>query len=120
MSAFERASPTLKGNGMEKESLLKGKVVLVVDDELDVLDTVAETLDMCIVHKASNYETGIQYLMGYTYDFVILDIMGVNGFELLKMAVLRKFPTVMLTAHAITPEALKLSIKMGALLFLPK
>lgn len=109
-----------KGMRMKKESPLKGKVILVVDDEKDVLDTVAETLDMCIVHKASDYETGVQYLMGYTYDVVILDVMGVDGFELLKMTVLRGFPTVMLTAHVITPEALKMSIKMGALLFLPK
>jgi hypothetical protein len=32
----------------------------------------------------------------------------------------RGFPTVMLTAHAVTPEALKKSIKLGAVSFLPK
>jgi hypothetical protein len=46
--------------------------------------------------------------------------MGVNGFELLKSAVSRGFPTIMLTAHAVTPEALKKSIKLGAVSFLPK
>jgi hypothetical protein len=46
--------------------------------------------------------------------------MGVNGFELLKTSVERGFPSVMLTAHALTPEALKKSIKLGALSFLPK
>jgi hypothetical protein len=49
-----------------------------------------------------------------------LDIMGVNGFELLKNAVLRDFPAVMLTAHAVTPEALKKSIELGAVSFFPK
>jgi CheY-like chemotaxis protein len=58
--------------------------------------------------------------MKNTYDVVILDIMGVNGFELLKNSVARGFPSVMLTAHAITPEALKKSIELGAVSFLPK
>ena len=84
------------------ESLLKDKVVLVVDDEPDVLETVEEELDMCLVHKAGDYETAYQYLVSYTYDIVILDIMGVNGFELLKVSVSHGFPTVMLTAHALS------------------
>ena len=105
---------------MADESPLKDKVILAVDDEPDVLDTVEEALDMCILHKAQDYDTALQYLLSYTYDVVILDIMGVNGFELLKTAVARGFPAVMLTAHAVTPEALKKSIKLGALSFLPK
>jgi len=105
---------------MTSESLLKNKVVLVVDDEPDVLETVKEELDMCLVHTAKDYETALEYLLSYTYDIVILDIMGVNGFELLKTSVSRGFPTVMLTAHALTPEALKKSIKLGAVTFLPK
>ena len=105
---------------MTGDNPLKDKMVLVVDDEADVLDSVEEELDMCLVHKAIDYETALQYLLGYTYDIVILDIMGVNGFELLQQSVSRGFPTVMLTAHALTPEALKKSIKLGAVSFLPK
>lgn len=105
---------------MSSESPLKDKVVLVVDDEPDVLETVEEALDMCLIHKAADYDTALQYLLSYTYDIVILDIMGVNGFELLKNAVSRGFPTVMLTAHALSPESLKKSIKLGAISFLPK
>lgn len=105
---------------MAEEGLLKGKLVLIVDDEPDVLETVADVLDMCIVHKAKDYDTALQFIMSYTYDVVILDIMGVNGFELLKTSVGSGFPTVMLTAHALTPDALKKSIKLGALSFLPK
>ncbi|MBW1797724.1 MAG: response regulator [Deltaproteobacteria bacterium] len=105
---------------MAKDSPLKDKVVLVVDDEPDVLETVEEELDMCLVHKATDYDTALQYLLSYTYDFVILDIMGVNGFELLKNSVSRGFPTIMLTAHALSPESLKKSIKLGAVTFLPK
>lgn len=105
---------------MMTESPLKDKLVLVVDDEPDVLETVEEKLDMCLMHKARDYDTALQYLFSYTYDIVILDIMGVNGFELLKNAVSRGFPTVMLTAHALSPESLKMSIKLGAVSFLPK
>lgn len=105
---------------MSGESPLKGKVVLVVDDEPDVLTTLEEILDMCEVHKAQDFNSALQLLLNNTYDIVVLDIMGVNGFELLKNAVVRDFPTVMLTAHAMTPEALNQSIKIGAVSFLPK
>ncbi len=105
---------------MSPESLLKDKVILVVDDEPDVIETIKEELDMCLVHEATDYDTALQYLMSYTYDIVILDIMGVNGFELLKKSVQRGFPTVMLTAHALSPESLRKSIKLGAISFLPK
>jgi DNA-binding NtrC family response regulator len=105
---------------MKPGSLLQEKLVLVVDDERDVLDSVAEMLEMCTVHKVGDYETALQYLLSYTYDIVVLDIMGVNGFDLLKVAVKRGFPTVMLTAHALTPESLKKSIRLGAVSFLPK
>ena len=103
-----------------EDSPLKDMMVLVVDDEPDILDTVEEELDMCLVHKAVDYDTALQYMQSYTYDIVILDIMGVNGFELLKISVSHSFPTVMLTAKALTPEALKKSIRLGAIFFLPK
>jgi DNA-binding NtrC family response regulator len=105
---------------MNLESPLKDKIILVVDDEPDVLDTVEEELDMCMIHKATNYDTALQHLLSYTYDAVVLDIMGVDGFELLKTSVSRGFPTLMLTAHAVTPEALKRSMRIGAVSFLPK
>ena len=105
---------------MAEESPLRDKLVLVVDDEKDILDAVEETLDTCMVHKVADYETALQFLLSYTYDIVILDIMGVNGFELLKMCVKRGFPAVMLTAHALNPESMKKAIKLGAVSFLPK
>ena len=105
---------------MSLNSPLENKVVLLVDDEPDILETVSEELGMCLVHKADNFETARQHLLSYTYDLVVLDIMGVSGFELLKLAVAKGYPTVMLTAHALTPEALKKSIKLGAVSFVPK
>ena len=105
---------------MDTANILKDKVILVVDDEVDVTDTVEEVLDMCLIRKANDYDTARQLLMSYTFDIVILDIMGVNGFELLKLSVKRGYPTVMLTAYALTPAALEKSIKLGAVSFLPK
>ena len=46
--------------------------------------------------------------------------MGVRGFDLLEIAVSRKFKVVMLTAHALSSEALKRSHDMGAWAYLPK
>ena len=54
------------------------------------------------------------------YDLVVLDIMGVRGFDLLEIAVTRKFKVAMLTAHALSPEDLKKSHDMGARAYLPK
>ncbi len=105
---------------MSPTSPLQDKIILVVDDEPDVLETVGEILDMSLLYKAGSFEEGLEYLRGYTIDIAILDIMGVNGFELLKKCVEKGVPTVMLTAHALTPEALKKSMKLGAVTFLPK
>ena len=99
---------------------LKDKKVLVVDDEPDMLETVADMLDTSQVHKAVDYDTALQSLKKDTYDIVVLDIMGVNGFELLKISVERGFPTVMLTAHSLTSDALAKSTDLGAAGFIPK
>ncbi len=105
---------------MSTETILKDKAILVVDDEPDILDSIAEQLDMCRIYRAKDYEIALQLLAAIKFDIVILDVMGVRGFELLKKSVSKGFPTVMLTAHAMTPEALKESIQLGAVSFLPK
>lgn len=105
---------------MDPSKILEDKVVLVVDDEPDVLETITDILDSCLITQAGDFETARQYLMSYTYDIVIFDIMGVNGFELLKMAVKRKFPAVMISDYALTPASLEKAIRIGAVTFLPK
>ena len=105
---------------MSKEGILKDKIVLAVDDEQDTVNTIEEVLDMCIVDKAYDYNEASHFLLSYTYDFVVLDIIGVNGFELLKIATSRGFPTVILTAHAVSQEIQMKSKKLGAISFLPK
>jgi CheY-like chemotaxis protein len=103
-------------------SILKGKSILAVDDEEDILEILAEELEDYKVDydTASSYEEALDKIASYTYDLVILDIMGVRGFDLLQTAVSRKMPVVMLTAHALSPEALKKSIELGARAYLPK
>ena len=105
------------------ESVLNNKRLLAVDDEPDVLETLEEQLsdfEDLIFNKATNYDTGYQLIRSWTYDLVILDIMGVRGFDLLNASVHLGFPTVMLTAHALSVETLKKSIEMGARAYIPK
>jgi len=106
------------------ESILNEKMILAVDDEPDVLTVLEEEIrdaaPKCRFDKATSYQEAIERMMSLTYDVVILDIMGVRGFDLLEMAVSRNFPVAMLTAHALTPEALKRSFEMKARAYLPK
>jgi len=103
---------------------LNGKRILTVDDEADVLSTLEEEIlgaaPKCKFEKATTYEEAANKLESQTYDVVILDIMGVRGFDLLDLAVKKNLRVAMLTAHALTPEALERSFKMKARAFLPK
>ncbi|MBN2122724.1 MAG: response regulator [Deltaproteobacteria bacterium] len=103
-----------------KENLLKGKKVLIVDDEPDVLDTLEEILQMCTVVKAGTFEEAKNQLKNQRFDLAILDIMGVNGYQLLEIAVQRRITAVMLTAHALSPEDTIRSYKGGAAYYIPK
>ncbi len=102
------------------KDILRDRKILVVDDMPDMLDHVAELLDMCVVHKAKDHETALKLLEKHRYDIAILDIMGVDGFSLLKQTVKNYIPTVMLTSNAITKDALNKAAKLGAAAFLPK
>ena len=72
-----------------RESILANKRILAVDDEPDVLDALEEQLEDypgLLFDKATDYETAYHLLRSWTYDLVILDIMGVRGFDLLEIA----------------------------------
>jgi DNA-binding response OmpR family regulator len=104
----------------DSSSFLRGKRILAVDDENDILETIEDLLDVAVVDTAGDYETASSKIKGNRYDLAILDIMGVNGLKLLEETVAKGIPTVMLTAHAINPEALMESIQKGAISYLPK
>jgi DNA-binding NtrC family response regulator len=106
------------------DSILDGKRILAVDDEPDVLTVlkgeIMEACPNCQFEEATTYEDAVKLINSKTYDVVILDIMGVRGFELLEIAVKRDMKVAMLTAHALSPEALKKSVEMKARAYLPK
>ena len=102
------------------QDTLKGKRVLIVDDEADILETLKELLDMCLIDTAPNFDTAEKFLNKNTYDVAILDIMGVRGYDLLELATEKGMPALMLTAHALSPENLVKSIKEGARSYVPK
>jgi len=105
---------------MSDSTLLDGKSILIVDDESDILDILEELLEMCDVERASTFDEARELLESKDFDIAILDIMGVNGYGLLKIANQKKLIAVMLTAHAFTPDNLVRSIKEGAASYLPK
>ena len=74
----------------------------------------------CTFDKATNFEDASKLIETKNYDIVVLDIMGVRGFDLLDMAVRKNMKVAMLTAHALSPEALKKSYDMKARAYLPK
>lgn len=99
---------------------IKGKHILAVDDEEDILETIQDILDVAVIDTARDYDTALEKIRSNRYDLAILDVMGVNGLQLLEETVARGIPTVMLTAHAINPETLMESIRKGAISYLPK
>ena len=108
------------------QSVLDNKRILAVDDEPDVLEVLKEEIMSaapgCLLDTATTFEQATELLSSWSYDLLILDIMGVRGFDLLQNATVRDYPipTVMLTAHVFSPDALKKSIELGARAYLPK
>ena len=105
---------------MAEYEYLEGKRILIVDDEPDVLDSLEELLSMCKVHTASNFKDAEDCLQSQYFDITVLDIMGVEGYDLLEIANKKGVPAVMLTAHALSPENMVKSYKEGAASHLPK
>lgn len=109
-----------------KESILNNIRILAVDDEPDILEVLKEEIlsaaPHCDIDTATSYEKAVELLTSWSYDLVILDIMGVRGFDLLQMTASRPnpIPTIMLTAYAFSPESFKQSVELGARAYLPK
>ena len=98
----------------------KRRTILAVDDEPDVLEQIEEILEAKYdVVTARSFDDAVRAFEKKPADLAVLDIMGVNGEELLSRFRVRA-PCIMLTAHALTPQHLKQSAKGGARLYLPK
>jgi CheY-like chemotaxis protein len=105
-------------------SILDQKKILAVDDEPDILNVLEEEITSncsdCVFDKATSYDEAVKLLQSKNYDLIVLDIMGVRGFDLLDITVKKHLKAVMLTAHALSPENLKRAHDMGARAYLPK
>ncbi len=105
---------------MDHQGILENKRILLVDDEPDILETLEELLYLCKTDSASSFESAILLLKKNTYDAAILDIMGVKGYSILEATHKLEIPSIMLTAHALTPDNLKKSMELGADAYVPK
>src|SRR5512139_3180220 len=108
---MEGVGETLREDKIMKESILKNKMILAVDDDPDVLmvleEEILEACPDCQFHGVSTYKEAVERMAFFTYDLVLLDIIGVRGFDLAKLAMSRNFPIALLTIHPLTPEAIK-------------
>lgn len=105
---------------MNDLSILRGKHILLVDDEPDVLETLTGLLDMCEIDTAPNFEFAARLIGESDYDMAVFDIMGVRGYDLLELANQKGLPALMFTAHALNPDDFVKSIEGGAKAYIPK
>ncbi|MDZ7579948.1 MAG: response regulator [Deltaproteobacteria bacterium] len=103
-----------------ESDILKNKRLLIVDDEPDVLETLLDVLDMCVIDTAPNYETALKFLEKTPMMPPYSTSWGCWGLYLLTTAVTSGIPVLMLTAHALNPDTLVSSIKAGARAYVPK
>ncbi|MFC1563589.1 response regulator [candidate division KSB1 bacterium] len=104
---------------IEKSPHTKDIRVLVVDDELDLLNSLKNVLQRrrMVVYTAEGGKEAISTLENIVVDIVILDIKmpGMDGIEVLRY-IKQKFPAIeviLLTGHPETENAIK-GIKLGA------
>jgi DNA-binding NtrC family response regulator len=105
---------------VDPKKILRGKRVLIVDDEEDILDSLTEFLDVCKIDRASSFVEARELLEHHFYHVAVLDIMGVQGYDLLEVANKKGIPVLILTAHALSKENLRKSFEEGASYYVPK
>ena len=99
--------------------------VLLVDDEVDFLDTLSErmrTRGMEVSTSSSGVEA-LQKVEKEAYDVIILDLMmpGVDGLEALKILKAKRpeLQVILLTGHATVEKGIE-AMKLGATDFVEK
>jgi response regulator RpfG family c-di-GMP phosphodiesterase len=96
----------------EEDEGARKRVVLVVDDEQDIVESLATVLprwiDRVEVLKASSGEEGLEIARGRSVDLIITDyrMPGMNGLEFLERArdVDMDTATILITAFPNVPE----------------
>jgi DNA-binding response OmpR family regulator len=105
-----------------KERVLK---VLIVDDELDFLETIVKRLQVRNI-EASGVDSGpkaLELLNEQDFDAVVLDVKmpGMDGIEALVEMKKKKpqMPVIMLTGHATVQSGIQ-GLKLGAFAYVMK
>lgn len=106
---------------------LKKKKLLVVDDEKDFIDTLAERLEArgFEILRAYDGKEGLEKAYKDSPDLIILDIAMpvMNGFDLCRKLKIddkvKKIPVIMLSAK-FQPNDVKFSMELGAEAYLTK
>jgi len=99
--------------------------VLVVDDEKEFLESVAERLQNrdIVVDTAQNGAQALEKIGSNTYDAIVLDLMmpELDGMETLKQALKKKsdLQIILLTGHASVQHGVE-AMREGALDFMEK
>jgi len=99
--------------------------LLIVDDEVKFLDSIARRLEMrgFEVTKASNGEAAVEVARTHRFDLALLDLKmpGMNGREVLEILKRehRFLEVIILTGHGAVDSAVECT-KLGAFSYLPK
>ena len=104
----------------ERNPYLKGKKILAVDDEEDILNTLVEALEEAHVDRAADYQTALKLIEREQLRPGHPGHHGGIRSQAVEKTVEKSIPTVMLTAHALSAETLLASIRKGAIFYLPK
>ncbi len=109
---------TVNGLNEQPRIELKGRLILVVDDEARIVNVVRMNLELegCRVIAATNGREALDRVRDNMPDLVLLDVMmpGMDGFEVLRR--LRQFstvPVIMLTAKD-QPDDRVRGLELGA------
>ncbi|MFC1706038.1 response regulator [Planctomycetota bacterium] len=100
---------------------LGDKVVLVVDDEQEILDTIEDLLvdEVGDLDFATGYEKARSLLDSKAYDLAVFDLMGVRGLDLVR-DYSRTVDTIVLTGQSVRPATVNWILEHNVKAFLPK
>ncbi|HXN20382.1 MAG TPA: response regulator transcription factor [Candidatus Binatus sp.] len=117
-------NPVLEQNEIEKNAEWPGPRILVVDDDAELCELVAEYLipEGFRVDSVCDGVQGLDRSLSGEYSLVILDVMlpGIQGFEVLRQIRAKsRLPIIMLTARGEDVDRI-VGLEIGADDYLPK
>ncbi|MFH2059733.1 MAG: response regulator [Pseudomonadota bacterium] len=104
---------------------IKNIKILLIDDEIEFISTLAERLEIrgYVSKIAEDGESGIRMIANESFDIAILDLMmpGLSGLDTLRQikAIDKSLPVILLTGHGSTKDGME-GMRIGAFDFLMK